>query len=250
MAHNKTATACHFSLHGPNNHSTMSEQTIYYNTNPKRTMSTQDENDNPPPALESVDEVKREIMRRYHEADHKTDLADGDAANHASGKMRAYAYAYDLLHCMADPAPFAPTFQDLTQRTLQWAKAKGIREEGTATGQSSKMLEEAIETWAALHGISEKRALELQEHAELIAEQAPGRTHDHRTDAEIRDGFGDIMVTLINTAAIYLQEFVPGSITQADSYLLGCWADVLDVIEQRSGAMQNGAFVKEDDQDA
>lgn len=141
-------------------------------------------------------------------------------------------------------------FTSLTQRTLRWAKAKGIRDEGTATGQSSKMLEEAIETWAALHGISERRALELQEHAELIAEQAPGRTHDHRTDAEIRDGFGDIMVTLINTAAIYLQEFVPGSITQADSYLLGCWSDVLDIIERRTGEMVDGKYVKQEDLDS
>ena len=142
-----------------------------------------------------------------------------------------------------------PRFTELTKRTLHWAKAKGIRDHGTAAGQSEKLLEEAIETWAVLHGISDAREAELQEHAEIIASQAPGRVDGLRTDAAVADGFGDIMVTLINTAAIYLQEYVPGSITQADEHLLSCWSTVMDVIEQRSGKMVDGKYVKSEDLD-
>lgn len=143
--------------------------------------------------------------------------------------------------------PARTDFYALAQRTIRWAEDKGIHDSGTPEGQADKMLEEAIETWAAVRGLSGGDAEELQDHAEIIVERT-GTPGDCDKDAAVRDGMGDILVTLINTAYAYLRiAGGKGGPAYAASWLLICWADVLDEIEERDGEMRGGVFVKSED---
>jgi NTP pyrophosphatase (non-canonical NTP hydrolase) len=90
---------------------------------------------------------------------------------------------------------------------MQWATARGIYENGTALGQAKKTLEEAGELLAAV-------AAEDRE--------------------EIADALGDVLVTLVNVAAL------------CDLDLRQCFYQAYKVIEPRKGYMnKNGQFVKE-----
>lgn len=138
-------------------------------------------------------------------------------------------------------------FHALAKRTIRWAQDKGIHDEGTPEGQADKLLEEAIETWAAVRGLSDADAEELQEHAEIIVGRT-GVPGDYDKDAAVRDGMGDVLVTLINTAYAYLCiAGGQGGPSYAAVWLMLCWDEVLDEIEDRDGEMQDGMFVKSDD---
>lgn len=139
-------------------------------------------------------------------------------------------------------------YPSLTQRTLDWAEDMGIRAEGTAQGQANKMLEEAIETWAAIHHLSADDIEEMKEHAKIVSRRAhpvPPMTGHH---AEVRDGFGDVMVTLTNTARAYMDTKDQEDADVA-AWTLGCWAEALGIIEQRTGEMIDGELVKSEDLD-
>jgi len=142
----------------------------------------------------------------------------------------------------------SPTdFYSLAKRTIRWAKDKGIHDEGTPEGQADKMLEEAIETWVALHNLPNADAEELQEHAKIIAERTDTFAIRDK-GAAVRDGMGDVLVTLINTAYAYLQiGGGKGGSSYTAMWLMLCWDEVLDEIEERTGEMQDGVFVKSDD---
>lgn len=98
------------------------------------------------------------------------------------------------------------TFKQLQQRTITWAKIKGILEHGTPEGQAKKTLEEAIELLYAV--MVNKRA-------------------------DIADGIADTLVTII------IQSEMQGMDILAE------WEKVLTVLEARKGRMQGGQFVKE-----
>jgi phosphoribosyl-ATP pyrophosphohydrolase len=90
---------------------------------------------------------------------------------------------------------------------MQWAKDRGIYENGTALGQAKKTLEEAGELLAAV------------------------ATNDR---AEIADAIGDVMVTLVNVGVL------------CDLDLRQCFYNAYKVIEPRKGYMNKaGQFVKE-----
>ncbi len=90
---------------------------------------------------------------------------------------------------------------------LQWATARGIYENGTALGQAKKTLEEAGELLAAV------------------------ASNDR---LEIADAIGDVMVTLVNVAAL------------TDLDVRQCFYQAYKQIEHRKGYMnKNGQFVKE-----
>ena len=90
---------------------------------------------------------------------------------------------------------------------MQWASARGIYENGTALGQAKKTLEEAGELLAAV-ACNDKE--------------------------EIADALGDVMVTLVNVAAL------------VDMDLRQCFYQAYKQIEHRKGYMnKNGQFVKE-----
>jgi len=137
----------------------------------------------------------------------------------------------------------------LARRTVNWARDKGIHDEGTPAAQADKLLEEAIETWAAVHALPDADIRELQEHAQIISDRDTGVVYydEYARDADIRDGMGDVLVTLVNTAYAYLRACGKPGATYAASWLLICWADVLDEIEERTGEMRDGVFVKGED---
>ena len=90
---------------------------------------------------------------------------------------------------------------------MQWAKERGIYENGTALGQAKKTLEDAGELVAAI--------------------EANDR-------AEIADAIGDVMVTLVNVGVL------------CDLDLRQCFYNAYKVIEPRKGYMnKQGVFVKE-----
>jgi len=90
---------------------------------------------------------------------------------------------------------------------MQCAAARGIYENGTALGQAKKTLEEAGELLAAVASNDKE---------------------------EISDALGDVMVTLVNVAAL------------VDMDLRECFYKAYKVIEHRKGYMnKNGQFVKE-----
>ena len=90
---------------------------------------------------------------------------------------------------------------------MQWAKDRGIYENGTALGQAKKTLEEAGELLAAV------------------------ASNDRE---EIADAIGDVMVTLVNVGVL------------CDLDLRQCFFNAYKVIEPRKGYMNKaGQFVKE-----
>ena len=97
-------------------------------------------------------------------------------------------------------------YLNLETRVLQWAENKGILDNAKPINQALKTLEEVNEL---LTGIV---------------------TDDHE---EIKDAFGDILVTIIIGAELQ------------GLNLLDCLESALNIIEKRTGKMINGQFVKD-----
>jgi len=92
-------------------------------------------------------------------------------------------------------------------KVMEWAKARGIYENGTALGQASKTVEEACELLVAIA---------------------------KNDKAEIADSIGDVLVTLINVGVL------------CDLDVRQCFYNSFKVIEHRKGHMdKSGKFVKE-----
>ena len=99
------------------------------------------------------------------------------------------------------------SFSSTEFAVMQWAKDRGIYENGTALGQASKTVEEACELLVAIA---------------------------NNDKAEIADAIGDVMVTLVNV----------GVLTDLD--LRQCFYNAYKVIEHRKGYLnKDGVFVKE-----
>jgi len=92
-------------------------------------------------------------------------------------------------------------------KVMQWAAARGIYENGTALGQASKTVEEAVELLVAIA---------------------------KNDKAEAADAIGDVMVTLINVGVLM------------DLDVRQCFYNAYKVIEHRKGYLnKDGVFVKE-----
>ena len=100
----------------------------------------------------------------------------------------------------------AGRYETLAMRVEKWAKDKGILDKATLVTQAYKTLEEATE---------------------LL--DAANTNHPF----EYRDALGDVVVTLIIGAKM------------SGNNLMDCLEDVLNVIEKRTGVIQNGQFVKD-----
>lgn len=98
------------------------------------------------------------------------------------------------------------TLEDLLVRTELWFYKRNIPQEGTAVGQYEKTQEE------------------VQELGEAIAEE---------NIEGIKDGIGDVLVTLIGIALQY------------DLTLEECWEHAYREIKDRKGKMMDGKFYKE-----
>lgn len=97
-------------------------------------------------------------------------------------------------------------FNQLTQQVEQWAEEKGILDKGTMIAQADKTIEEAKEIKTAIL---------------------------NNDKAEIIDGIGDTLVTLIIQAKMQGVD------------ILDCLENAYNVISKRKGKMINGTFVKE-----
>ena len=92
-------------------------------------------------------------------------------------------------------------------RTIKWAEEKGILEHGNVLSQGLKTNEECHELMDAI-------------------------LRESKTD--VADAIGDIFVTIVIQAELQGLNFTT------------CVNDVLDIIEQRTGKMENGMFIKEE----
>jgi len=97
-------------------------------------------------------------------------------------------------------------YLNLEERVLMWAENKGILDNAEPINQALKTLEE-------------------------VNELLTGIVTDDRE--EIKDAFGDILVTIIIGAELQ------------GLNLLDCLESALNIIEKRTGKMINGQFVKD-----
>jgi NTP pyrophosphatase (non-canonical NTP hydrolase) len=99
------------------------------------------------------------------------------------------------------------SYRDIEMNVLMWGDARRITKNGTALGQASKTVEEAVELLTAVA----KRDIK-----------------------EAEDAIGDVLVTLVMTAALL------------DLDVVECFAHAYDQIKDRKGYLnENGVFVKE-----
>jgi phosphoribosyl-ATP pyrophosphohydrolase len=104
-------------------------------------------------------------------------------------------------------------FEELNDRSIEWAKAKGIFEHGTDIGQAKKVVEEAKELLTHV-----KNFEQLHPDDKLIL---------------IADDIGDVLnATMIMAKRMNLDP-------------LDCYEQALKVVEARSGTMLKGQFVKD-----
>ena len=113
-------------------------------------------------------------------------------------------------------------YKELEELVQQWAKDKGILDKATPLTQHSKTIEEVEEISEAL--FAQNNNLETFKNSKGV---------DVDTVTEIKDGIGDVAVTLIIQCAIQ-------NITLEE-----CLEQAYNVISKRKGKMVNGVFVKE-----
>ena len=97
-------------------------------------------------------------------------------------------------------------YRELETEVIKWADNKGILTNGTPEAQANKTIEEALEIY---------QAIKVNDKAEII------------------DGLGDVLVTIIIQAKMQ------------DVDLLECLQTALNVITKRTGKMVNGEFIKD-----
>lgn len=113
-------------------------------------------------------------------------------------------------------------FHELNERTIKWADEKGILEKATSLAQIEKTIEEVEETKLAIM------------HQEIGAESfITQKGNIAFVKDEIKDGFGDILVTVL--IGCKMQGLDP----------LDCLETALNVIEKRTGKIINGFFIKD-----
>lgn len=113
-------------------------------------------------------------------------------------------------------------FDNLNTRVISWAGKKGILEKATPLAQIDKTREEVEETREAIFAQS-NRILNYRNSKGVYS----------NTEAEIKDGFGDQLVTIL--IGCKLQNLDP----------LDCLESAVDIIEKRTGKMVDGKFVKD-----
>jgi len=113
-------------------------------------------------------------------------------------------------------------YEQLEEKVNQWAADKGILGKATALTQLGKTQEELDETRQAL----------------LALEFTKEDDHDNQLKrsevlAEVEDGIGDMLVTIIICAKL------------AGLNSVECLEAAYNVIKTRTGKMENGVFVKD-----
>lgn len=113
-------------------------------------------------------------------------------------------------------------FKELEEKVINWGAEKGILDKATPIAQCNKTFEEVEEL---------KEALEAQEHGAETFFNSKGFLVN--TNAEIKDAFGDIVVTVILGCKLQGLDFTE------------CLESAYNVISKRTGKMVDGQFVKD-----
>jgi NTP pyrophosphatase (non-canonical NTP hydrolase) len=113
-------------------------------------------------------------------------------------------------------------YKELEELVLDWADDKGILEKATPLAQAKKTLEEVNELLEATTA-QDKGFKEFVNSKNKIC----------KTDEEIKDALGDILVTIIIGAELQ------------GLNLEDCLESAYNIISQRTGKMIGGQFVKD-----
>lgn len=115
----------------------------------------------------------------------------------------------------------------LVESVLDWAKERNIIEGSCASKQLEKTAAELIELAVAVGRDEMLIELDLAEHSDSAMRE--------KCSADIADGIGDVLVTLIIVAE------------QTGLDIEDCIEVAYNEIKDRKGEMRNGKFVKEED---
>jgi len=119
-------------------------------------------------------------------------------------------------------------YEELSKLVIEWGESKGILDSSTALRQLDKTQEELDETRTAL-----KKLNDFDHQRDLMEVLGMPTTNKEDILAEVKDGIGDMLVTII-----LLAEMVELDTTD-------CLNAAYDVIKQRTGKMVDGQFVKD-----
>lgn len=114
-------------------------------------------------------------------------------------------------------------YQQLEKLVLEWAEEKEILKKATPLAQCSKTIEEVEEL---------KEALTQQNALRVTYKNSKGKICN--TEDEIKDAFGDILVTIIIGAEMQGLK------------LEDCLEIAYNIIKNRTGKIINGQFVKKE----
>ena len=113
-------------------------------------------------------------------------------------------------------------YRDLEVKVLDWADDKGILEKATPLAQANKTLEEVNELLEAVTAQNKG-----------FKEFVNSKNKICKTDEEIKDALGDILVTIIIGAELQ------------GLNLEDCLESAYNIIAKRTGKMVDGQFVKD-----
>jgi NTP pyrophosphatase (non-canonical NTP hydrolase) len=119
-------------------------------------------------------------------------------------------------------------YKELSELVIEWGRAKGIFDASTPLRQLDKTQEELEETKDAL---SKLNAFDYQR--DLMEDLGVPAPSEEDILAEVKDGIGDMLVTII-----LLAEMVELDTTD-------CLNEAYNVIKCRTGKMIDGQFVKD-----
>lgn len=124
------------------------------------------------------------------------------------------------------------SYRDIELDVIRWAEARKIIPNATVTSQARKTTEEAGELLEAATILTTLD--ELIKRLPHLAHVEPVIEYRNAIIVKLRDGIGDALVTLINTAAL------------ADVDVIDCLEDAYQEIKDRKGTLlPDGTFVKE-----
>lgn len=112
-------------------------------------------------------------------------------------------------------------YSKLESLVIHWATEKGILEKGNPLAQAKKTYEEVEELIEAVDAQSEGKTEFVNSKGKVV-----------NTKEEIKDAFGDILVTIIIGAQLQGLK------------LEDCLESAYNVISERKGIMKDGQFVK------
>ena len=145
-------------------------------------------------------------------------------------KYCVYVKSFKKSHQKPSNFKIMKTFEQLQDKIMDWAQERGILDASNPIKQLSKTQEELDETMEALvkikdlHDVGQPSLLEVGNKQAILDEY----------NAEVVDGIGDMLVTII-----ILAELCGFDSTE-------CLQVAYDEIKNRKGEMRDGLFVKEE----